>query len=212
VVGVVADIKGRTLGQEVRPQTYLTFAPGPFSGNPELTITIRSRLNAEELRVSLVDLMRGIDSDLPFGTIASMNERVTATLETERLLSVLLTVFAAIALLLGSLGVYGLMAYTVQRRRREIGLRLAIGADRAGVLGQVVRQGMKLGAIGVAVGVVGAVGTGRLLESLLFGVTGADIATLAVVSAAVLAVTALSSFGHALRAASVDPMTTLREE
>lgn len=212
VVGVVADIKGRGLGQVVRPQTYLTFAPGPFSGNPSLTLTVRSQLNTEQLRSSLIEVMAGIDPDIPIGAVVSMNQRVDSTLETERLLSVLLSMFGGIALLLGSIGVYGLMAYSVQRRRREIGLRIAMGAERSGVLGLVVRQGMTLGAVGVAVGLVGAVGAGRLLEGLLFGVTGTDVATLAVVSVAVLAVTGLSSFGPALRAASVDPMTTLRKQ
>lgn len=212
VIGVVSDIKGRSLGAEVRPQTYLTFAPGPFTGNPELTLTVRSVLTEEEVRSVVVDAVAGVDRDIPIGTVTAMTRQVASTLETERLLSMLLSVFGAISLLLGALGVYGLTAYTVQRRRREIGLRIAIGAEPSDLVAQVIGQGMLLGGIGVAVGLGGALATGRLLENLLFGVTPSDFATLGAVAAAVLVVTGLSCWGPALRAASADPVEALREE
>ena len=211
VVGVVADIKGRELGQEARPQTYLTFAPGPFN-SASLTLTVRSVLGTEDLRLALIDVMGRIDPDIPVGPVVSMDQQVESTLRVERLLSTLLTVFGVMALLLGSIGVYGLMAYSVQRRRREIGLRLALGAGRSGVQGLVVREGMALGAVGVVLGLGGAVAMGRLLQSFLYGVSQTDTVTLAVVSVTVLAVTGLASFGPARRAAMLDPLTTLREE
>jgi ABC-type antimicrobial peptide transport system permease subunit len=211
-VGVVADVKGRGLGLESRPQTYLTFAPGPFGPNPVLTLTVRSGLTSEQIRSSLVEVMAGIDPDVPIGTVKSMEEQVSASLTVQRLLSTLLMAFGSMALLLGSIGVYGLMAYTVQLRRREIGLRIAMGAPRSAVSGLVVRQAMVLGAAGVTLGLFGSVAAGRVLEGFLFGVSSTDLTTLAAVSATVLGVTALSSYGPARRAASVDPLTTLREE
>jgi putative ABC transport system permease protein len=211
VVGVVSDIKGRGLGQESTAQTYMTLAPGPFSGMTGLTLTVRSALTSEQLRAALVDVMAGIDADIPVGAVHSMDEQLDATLAIERLLSALLSVFGAVALLLGSVGVYGLMAYSVHQRRKEIGLRMAMGADKAGVLGLIVRQGMTLGVIGVVIGIVGAVGAGRLLEGSLFGVTSTDVPTLSAVSLTILGVTALASYRPARRAASIDPLAVLRE-
>ncbi len=141
-----------------------------------------------------------------------MERQAASTMAVERLLSALLSVFGGLALLLGSIGVYGLMAYTVQLRRREIGLRIAMGAPRSAVSGLVVRQAMVLGAAGVTLGLVGSVAAGRVLEGFLFGVSSTDLTTLAAVSATVLGVTALSSYGPARRAASVDPLTALKEE
>jgi ABC-type antimicrobial peptide transport system permease subunit len=156
--------------------------------------------------------MAGIDPDVPIGTVKSMEEQVSASLTVQRLLSTLLMAFGSMALLLGSIGVYGLMAYTVQLRRREIGLRIAMGAPRSAVSGLVVRQAMVLGAAGVTLGLFGSVAAGRVLEGFLFGVSSTDLTTLAAVSATVLGVTALASYGPARRAASVDPLTTLKEE
>jgi putative ABC transport system permease protein len=212
VVGVVRDIKGRRLGQESTAQTYMTMAPGPFSGMTALTLTVRSELTSEQLRVALVEVMAGIDADIPVGPVYSMDQQVDATLAIERLLTALLSVFAVMALLLGSVGVYGLMAYNVHQRRREIGLRLAMGADKAAVLGLIVRQGMTLGVVGVVIGLAGAIGAGRLLEGSLFGVTSTDVSTLSAVALTVLAVSALASYQPARRAASLDPLATLREE
>ncbi len=130
----------------------------------------------------------------------------------ERFLATLLGAFAGTALLLGGIGVYGLLAYDVSRRRREIGLRIALGAQPSGVLRSVVRRAATLAGVGVLIGIVGSFATTRLVEGFLFGVSSTDVGTLAGVAAAVLATALAAGFFPARRAAALDPLTTLREE
>lgn len=211
VIGVVEDIRGRGLAQEPTVQTYMTFGSGPFASNPSLMLNIRGDVGAESLRRAVTDVVGAIDSEIPVGPVRGMEAVIADSLARERLLSVLLTVFAATALLLGSIGVYGVISYSVGRRTREIGLRIAVGARPGEVLSLVVRQGLLLGAIGVALGIVASLGTGRLLEGFLFGVSQTDVPTLVLVGAGMLFVAAVASFLPARRAAGVDPLTALRE-
>jgi putative ABC transport system permease protein len=211
VIGVVSDVRGRGLGQAPRVQTYTTFGEGPFSRTAGLTLSVRGRMSAEALRRELVEVMRSIDPDTPLGPVVSMESTIARSIQRERLLSILLSVFAAVALLLGALGVYGMISYAVSRRTREIGLRIAIGARPVSVLSRVVAGGLRLGALGVGLGLVAALASGRLLEGFLFGVSRTDGVTLAAVSVGVLAVTCVASFLPARRAASVDPLEALRE-
>lgn len=211
VVGVVEDVRGRGLAQDPTVQTYMTYGSGPFAGNPSLVLNIRGDVAVETLRREVGAIVAGIDSEIPVGPVRSMEAVIAGSLARERLLSVLLAVFAATALLLGSIGVYGVISYSVGRRTREIGLRIAVGARPREVLNLVVRQGVFLGALGVAVGVAGSVATGRLLEGFLFGVSETDVLTLLVVGAGMLVVAGVASFLPARRAASVDPLTALRE-
>jgi ABC-type antimicrobial peptide transport system permease subunit len=130
----------------------------------------------------------------------------------ERFLAIILGVFAATALLLGAIGVYGLLAYDVSRQRREIGLRIALGAEPRRVLARVVGRAVALASIGVVVGLLGSVATTRLLEGFLYGVATTDAGTLAGVGLVVLAVATLASLTPARRAAGVDPLAALRED
>ena len=125
---------------------------------------------------------------------------------------VMLGIAAAVALLLGAIGIYAVISYAVSQRTREIGVRMALGAERADVSSMVVRQGMVLAGLGVGVGLVAALGLTRLMSSLLFGVTAVDPPTYGVVSVALAAVAVLASWLPARRAASVDPAVTLRQE
>lgn len=211
VIGVVEDVRGRGLAEEPRIQTYMTFGEGPFSSIASLVLTTRGRLAGAPLARAVQEVLGGIDSDVPVGVARSLEAQVAATIERERLLSVLFTAFGALALTLGAIGVYGMISFSVRRRTREIGLRIAIGAQPGAVLSTVVRQGLLLGAVGVAVGIAGALAAGRLLESFLFEVSETDPVVLALVSVGVLAVAAVASFVPALRAAAVDPLTALRD-
>jgi len=145
------------------------------------------------------------------GTIASMESAVSASIERERILSVLLGAFSLVALVLGAVGVYGVIAFSVGRRTREIGLRMAMGARPGSVLTLVVRQGLALGALGIGLGLVGALAAGRVLEGFLYGVSGSDPLTLAGVALTVLLVVMVASWLPARRAAGVDPLVALRE-
>lgn len=211
VVGVVEDIRGRGLAQEPRTQTYMTFGPGPFGGTPSLVLNVRSELGPEAVRQAVTEAVRSLDPEIPVGDVRSMEGVIAGSLERERLLSVLLAVFAGVALILGAIGVYGVVSYSVRRRTREIGLRVAMGARPGSVLGLVVRQGTTLALAGVILGVLGSLAAGGLLERFLFGISGTDIGTLAAVSLGVLAVAAMASLLPARRAAGVDPLVALRE-
>lgn len=196
---------------EESTKTYMTFGQGPFGGNPSLVLNVRGDVAPEALRRAVAGIVAGVDPEIPAGPVQSMEAVIADSLARERLLSVLLAIFAATTLLLGSIGVYGVVSYSVGRRTREIGLRIAVGARPAEVLRLVVRQGVLLGAVGVAVGVVGSLATGRLLEGFLFGVSETDVPTLVLVGAGMLAVATLASLLPARRAASVDPLTALRQ-
>lgn len=212
VIGVVRDIRGRGLRESPRLQTYLTMAPGPLGPNPNLNLTVKSSLTPTELRRALIEVLRVVDPHVPVGSVTSMDAQIDRTLVVERLLSVTLGFLGVLSLLLGTIGVYGLVSYSVHMRQREIGLRIAMGAERSGVLGLVLRQGAKLSAIGVVLGLVGAFFSGRLLESFLFGVTSRDATTLGTVCILVMGVTLLSTYLPARRAATIDPLTALRAE
>jgi ABC-type antimicrobial peptide transport system permease subunit len=187
-------------------------APGPLGPNPNLNLTVKSSLTPTELRRALIEVLRVVDPHVPVGSVTSMDAQIDRTLVVERLLSVTLGFLGVLSLLLGTIGVYGLVSYSVHMRQREIGLRIAMGAERSGVLGLVLRQGAKLSAIGVVLGLVGAFFSGRLLESFLFGVTSRDATTLGTVCILVMGVTLLSTYLPARRAATIDPLTALRAE
>lgn len=212
VVGVVSDVKGRGLGLEARPQWYVTFGPGPFGRLSTLTLSVRTSMGVERFRAELVDILKNVDPDIPIGAVSSMEDRLSGSLTTARLLSAALSAFGAVALVLGSIGVFGLMAYTVQSRRREIGLRMAIGADRRSVVRMVVAQALALSGVGVGIGLAGAYGAGHLLAGFLFGVAPTDGATLGTVAVLVLVTSVIASFVPAQRAGSLDPMGTLHAD
>jgi ABC-type antimicrobial peptide transport system permease subunit len=153
-----------------------------------------------------------VDRDMPIARVRTMEELVEGSMGQRRLSTVLLGVFAGIALLLASIGIYGVMSYTVTQRTRELGVRVALGASRQSVLRLVLRQGMTLAVLGVAIGLGGAFGLTRLIAAQLFNVRPTDPATFAVVTAALTGVALVATLAPALRATRVDPIIALREE
>ena len=146
---------------------------------------------------------------LPVANVRSMNDVVAAALATPRLTGFVLGLFAAIALALATVGIYGVLAYLVSQRTQEIGIRLAIGADRSQVLGMVLRQGLSLAAAGIVVGLIGALALTRLMQSLLYAVRPNDPLTFVAVAAAVLLIALAASFLPARRATRVSPTIAL---
>ncbi|MES1211070.1 MAG: FtsX-like permease family protein, partial [Acidobacteriota bacterium] len=159
----------------------------------------------------VVAAVHEIDPQLPVQAIRTMDEVIEETLVAERFRTLLLQVFAGAALTLASVGIYSVLSYLVRGRRREIGIRTALGASTTNVVRMVVIEGLKPTLIGIALGTVGALVAARLLEKLVFGVTASDPLTLAVVAATLLAVSVAASLLPAWRASRLDPVTVLRD-
>jgi putative ABC transport system permease protein len=209
VVGVVGDVHLSSLDGELRPMIYY-----PQSQEPSgyMVIVARHAGDVAGLTAAMRAVVRGLDRNLPVSDVATMSTRLVRSMSDRRYPMLLLTVFAALAVLLAAVGIYGVLAYAVSQRLREIGIRMALGARHADVLGMVIGGGMRLTLAGVAIGTLGGLVASRALGRLLYGVTPTDPLTFAAV-AGVLALVALVAVSFpALRATRVDPMTVLRSE
>ena len=210
VVGVVGNERMQGLGEETPPAMYVPLAQSPPVGG--VTLMVRAEGDPLLLAGPVRDAVRALDPDLAVWNVATMDETVARSLAKERFTSLLLALFAAIAVALAAVGVHGVLSYLVSRRRREIGVRVALGASRFEVLRMVVSQGMGLAAAGLALGLAGAVAASRLLSGLLYGVSPLDPLTYALVTAALFAAALLACALPARRATRVDPASVLREE
>jgi putative ABC transport system permease protein len=209
IVGVVREVKHARLDASTRESVYLPFAQIPIGGS---SLAIRTAGRPENLIAAVRNQVREMDPDLPVTRIMPMTEVVARSVWQPRLYTALFGVFAVVALILATVGIYGVMSYSVTQRTREIGLRMALGAERKDVLKLVVGQGVVLAAIGVGVGLAAAAALTRLMSSLLFGVTTTDPITFAAVSVLLTCVALGACFIPARRAAKVDPMVALRYE
>jgi len=206
VIGVVGDIRGTSLNLE-SPTLYYSAGARTW---PLMDIVVRPAGDVAPVLAAIRQKVREVDPELPLSNVRPMREWVATSAAQPRLNATLLGVFACVALLVAAIGTYGVLAYSVSQRTKELGLRMALGADRGGVLRLVVREGMTVGACGILAGVAAAVAMSRVLSALVFGVSVWDPATYVGVSG-VLAVVALAScLVPAIRASRVDPMTALR--
>lgn len=212
VVGVVADHRHFGLDQEMGTAAFVPMEILPF-GIPLAEVALRVRGDAPaDLGRRVREAIWSVAPALPVPTVRSMDDMIAASTASRRFDGVAFTAFGLMALLLAAGGLYGTLLYTVGQRRREMGIRLALGADRRTVEGQVMTGGVALAAVGVAVGLAGAWFTGRFLESRLWGITPADPTALAGAAATLLAVAAVASWLPARRAARTDPVETLKAE
>ena len=209
IVGVVNDVRMNSLQGDPTLQAYLPVAQ---TGQRSGAFVLRTDGNPATLGRSIEAAIHEIDPNLPLFNIQTMNEIIDASIGNERLTMVLLIGFAALALLMAAIGVFGVTAYSVSQRTHELGIRMALGANRGSVLALVLRQEMGACLIGIVVGVIGALFMASLLESLLFGVTARDSVTLSIAAVVLLAVTAIACVIPAQRATRVDPVTALRLE
>jgi putative ABC transport system permease protein len=209
IVGVVPSVKFRSLNEDTRPHIY---RPMPQWMSRGAALVIRTSNDSAALIPAVRREIARLDAELPLFKVSTVEEAMAQTLGTKRLTNLLLTGFAALALLLALLGIYGVMSLNVGSRTNEFGIRLALGARGADLLRLVVGHGMRLTLVGVALGLGGAYGLTRLLETLLFGVKATDPLIFAGV-ALVLSVTALAAcYIPARRATKIDPLTALRHE
>jgi putative ABC transport system permease protein len=209
VVGVVDDVKHWGLDGEVRPEMYVPLAQRP---TPFLNLVVRSRIPPSELVAAVRDQVRSLDPDLPLSAVRTLQDVLDTSLAPRRFFMVLLGSFAGLALGLACVGTYSVFAFTVARRAREIGIRMAMGAQTRQVLGLVLGQGVRLALAGVVVGVAGALVLTRFLRTAVFGVGIGDPATYAGVTAVVVLVALAACWIPARRATRVEPMTALRDE
>jgi predicted permease len=209
VIGVARDAKYRNLFEERRLTFYQPLAQD-YQG--ALVVHLRPTGDARALVGPLQAAVHGLDADLPVYRVQPLTERLAASLGQQRSAATLVGGFGALALLLAAIGLYGAVAYAATQRTREFGIRIALGARGSDVLRQVLRQGVGLGLVGLAVGIVGAGAVTRVLRSQLFGVTPADPLSFAAMSLLLLIVAVLASYVPARRATRVDPMVALRAE
>jgi putative ABC transport system permease protein len=209
VVGVVGDVRQVQLETEPREEVYVSYLQSPVN---TMTLVARTAGDPASYARTLRQAVRAVDADQPVYNVLTMRQVLGRAVAPRRIPAVLLNLFAGQALVLAAVGIYGVMAYGVSRRRHEIGVRLALGARRADVLRLVVGQGLALALAGVAAGLVLGLGLTRALSGLLYGVSRTDPAVFAGLSALLVAVALLASWLPARRAAGIDPMRALREE
>jgi predicted permease len=218
VVGVAKDVKQGGVDQKTGTEFYLFVdqtaqVPPPFANAPGLmNIVLRTTLPPASLRTAIDAAVRDADPSVPVVRLREMNAVFDESIRRPRLLAQLLGGFAFLALLLAAIGTYGVLSYMVAERRREIGIRMALGAAQGSVLGQVMKQGLLLTLVGVVIGLSGALGLNRLIASLLFGVQPTDPLTIAGVVATITLVAAIACWLPAWRASRLDPNIVLRQE
>jgi putative ABC transport system permease protein len=209
IVGIVGDTRQEGVSREPYAQIYFPYAQGPRRG---MYVVIRTAGDPLAAVGTLRDAVKSLDSEIPLAQIASAQQLIDRSIAQPRVNTVVLGVFAAVALVLAAIGIYGVLSYAVMQRTREIGVRMALGARPGDVLRLVVRQGMLPIAVGLGVGLAGALGATRLMRRLLFGVDAGDPVTLVAIAVVLTGVALLASVIPARRAARVDPMVALRTD
>jgi putative ABC transport system permease protein len=211
IAGVVADVKQYSLAQPASPAVFTPFAQSNEEWRRWMSVVARMRDSSANAIAAVKREVWSLDSEIPLNRIQSMDEMVRLSLAERRFNMFLLGLFAALAMVLAAVGLYGVLSYGVSQRTHEIGIRMAVGARRADVLKLVMGQAARLAGVGLAVGVVGAFGLTRWMTSLLFGVTPTDPGTLATVVLLMMGVVLVACLIPARRAVKIDPMAALRE-
>jgi putative ABC transport system permease protein len=208
IIGVVKDVRQNDFVAEPKMQMYLSHEQvNSFAAN---AVVVRTSIDPLSLGPAVRKVIWEIDRDQPVSDIRSMEDIVSTAVARQRFSTMLLGIFATLALVLAAVGIYGVMSYSVAQRTREIGIRIALGAKRTDVLKLAMGQGLRLVVIGVAIGLAGAFVLTRVMASLLFGVSATDPLTFVTISLVLLSVAMLASYIPSLRAMKVDPMVALR--
>lgn len=209
IVGVVGDVKHFGLDSQSKAEIYVPYTKDPW---PFMSLVVRSASDPASLADAIRSEVWGLDRDLPVPAIKTMDQLLAGSISGRRFNTLLLGIFASVALVLSAVGIYGVMSYSVAQRTQEIGIRLALGAKRSEVLKLVVWQGMTLSLTGIGIGFGAALGLSRVLTRLLFAVTATDPATFVIISILLTGVALAACLVPACRAMRLDPMTALRDE
>jgi predicted permease len=209
IVGVVGDVRGEGLSAPPIAESYVPYAQLPFA---PMSVMVRTGADPQEFLLPLTKTVQSLDKDLPLLHVKTLDQYVSESIADTRFESVLLGIFGALALTLTALGVYGVISYTVARRTREMGIRLALGAERGTIIAMILQSGLLLVTMGVVLGLVVAFLLTQLIAGLLYGVSPSDPSTFLSVSIVLVAMALLASYIPARRAAQVDPMVALRYE
>jgi putative ABC transport system permease protein len=209
IVAVVGDVRNRGLSTEARPAFYEPITQVPF---PQMSLVVKTTGDPHLLVPAVTREVTQFDKDLPVFSVKSMDEYLTSSVAAPRFNTTLLSIFAAVALVLTIIGLYGVMSYSVAQRTNEIGIRMALGAQTHNVISLVVTQGLRLVLLGLAIGLVGAFAASRIVKSLLFGVTNKDPLTFVLAAVLLGGVGLLACYLPARRATKVDPIDALRCE
>ncbi|MCU1383428.1 MAG: hypothetical protein JWL71_2125 [Acidobacteria bacterium] len=209
IVGVVADIHAAALDKPPQPTVYVPYRQDPW---PSMVFALRTSAPPAMLTTAVRDAIWHIDKDQPVGAVRTMDQQLSNSLTRRRFSVTLLTAFGVVAVSLAAIGLYGVLAFIVAQRRREIGVRMALGARPGDVIADVMGLGLRLAGIGVAVGLALALAASRLLSSMLFGTSPTDALTFAAVATLLVAIAVAASLVPAMRASRVDPLIALRDE
>jgi putative ABC transport system permease protein len=209
IVGVVADVRSLELNTEPSPELYTSYLQDPFAG---MSYVVRSAVEPESLIPAVREAVRQIDKAQPVAEVREMEQIVSEVAAQPRFNTLLLSLFAGVALLLAAAGIYGVMSYSVTQRTHEIGLRMALGAQTRDVIRLIVGQGIKLTLVGLALGLVCAYAMTRVMAALLYGVSPTDPTTFAGGALLLVVVALLACYIPARRATKVDPLVALRYE
>jgi putative ABC transport system permease protein len=214
IVGIAKDVKQGGLDQKVGTEVYFNIEQGPRINGfapTSVNFVLRSSRPAHALAAPIQSVVHSMDPGLPIVQLRDMSSVFADSVSRQRFLSLLLGIFAGVALLLAAIGTYGVLSYLVTERRREIGIRVALGASTRGIVSLVLRQGMTIAIGGIAAGVVGALALTRVVQSLLFGVSATDPTTYGAVGVSIFAVALLACLLPAQRATRVDPLVAIRD-
>lgn len=209
VVGVVADMKSLGLTAEPKAQMFLALGQDTFRSG---YVIVRTTVGTETMVPSLRAAVLSIDKNMAIFNVKTLETLVSDSIAQPRFNMVLLGIFAGLALILASVGIYGVMSYSVTQRTQELGVRMALGAQRRDIFSLVLKQGIILALIGVGIGLAGAIGLSRVLTSLLYGISATDPVTFILVALIIIAVALLACFFPARKATKVDPITAMRYE
>ncbi len=211
VIGVAKDVRQRGVERPAGTELYVSLDQHGVSP-PSMNVVVRTTLPPAALSATIERLVREVDPSVPVVRLRAMDSVFAESIRRPRLLAQLLGAFAGLALLLAAIGTYGVLSYMVTERRREIGIRIALGAVRSQVLTQIMKQGIQVTAMGIIIGLAGALVLNRLIASMLFGVQATDTLTIALVIATITAVAVVASWLPAWRASRVDPNVVLRDD